>query len=144
MQLIMFFLLFSMFKAFASSEANCYLVSGIYLNSSNTISDLKFYTVADVFTVNNAKTLSMKLDGIDIKFIRTDMVVDKQTKLTYQNKKSQTEIKTALVTLDRTPKLISKDKEFYGNMIITDKINVKDVSAIMNKSNLIYNFYCRF
>ena len=144
MKFILFLILFSTFQVFASSEANCYLVSGIYLNSPNTISDLKFYTVADIFTINNANTLSMKLDGVDIKFIRTELVVDKQTKLNYQNKKSDTKLKTAMVTLDRTPKMISKDKEFYGNMIITDKINPKDASAIMNKNNLIYNFYCRF
>lgn len=144
MKLILLFLLFSTFQVFGSSEANCYLVSGIYLNSPNTISDLKFYTVADIFTINNANTLSMNLDGVDIKFIRTELVVDKQTKLNFQNKKSNSNIKTALVTLDRTPKMISKNKEFYGNMIITDKTNLKDASAIMNKKNLIYNFYCRF
>jgi hypothetical protein len=129
----------------AYSSADCYLVDGIYRNSHLPISELKFQTVVDVFSISNANQLSMNLDGVELTFLRSNLTVKKQVKMIYLLRKNGEAIRAAHVMLDRTPKEVMSNREFYGNMIISGEIkNGTDISSISDSKNLVYNFYCRF
>ena len=51
MRFIWTLLLFTSMNCFASTEANCQLVNGVYNNSSNILNELKFSTIVDIFVV---------------------------------------------------------------------------------------------
>ena len=132
-------------NAFAASEASCDLVDGIYRNSQENIEGIKFETLADIFTINNAKTLSFKLNNESFRFLRSDLDVDRQTKMTYISKKSNKTVRVVKLMLDRTPRDIAKTKEYYGNMVISGEMKESEIAlGYYNKKNLVYNFYCRF
>jgi hypothetical protein len=131
-------------QIFASSSAECHLVDGIYRNSPNPISQLKFQTVVDVFTISNANQLSMNLDGMELTFLRSNLTVKKQVKMIYLVRKNGQALRAAHVMIDRTPKEVISDREFYGNMIITGNLNNEpELHSILTSKNLVYNFYCR-
>ena len=140
MRIIIICILLTSFRCFSYSEANCQIVSGIYQNSGNQLIDLKFSTVVDIFTLNNANTLSMNLDGEELKFLRSDMSVGKQTKMTYLYRKNGEAVRTAHITIDRPPKDAASNRHFYGNLIIS-KLSSQ---FIQNINNIVYNFYCTF
>lgn len=144
MRFIWSLLLFTSMNSFASSEATCYLVDGIYKNSSINLRDLKFSTVVDVFNLTNANTLEMNLDGEEFKLLRTNLMVKRLPRMIYRMKKKNKIMKTVFVMLDRSPKEISDSKEFYGNMIIPKNNEPLDDHEIMSGKSLVYNFYCRF
>jgi len=145
MKFFLFLIFFVSTKILASSSADCHLVDGIYRNSQTSISELKFQTVVDVFSISNANQLSMNLDGIELTFLRSNLTVKKQVKMIYLLRKNGEAIRAAHVMLDRTPKEVMTDREFYGNMIISGEIkNATDISSISASKNLVYNFYCRF
>jgi hypothetical protein len=144
MRLICFFLLFTSMNCFASSEATCYLVDGIYKNSAMNLRDLKFSTVVDVFNLTNANTLSMNLDGEEFKLIRSNLMVGRFPRMIYSIKKKNKVLKTVFIMLDRSPKEISDTKEFYGNMIIPKSPEPSDEQEVITGKSLVYNFYCRF
>ena len=126
------------------SSAECHLVDGIYRNSPNPISQLKFQTVVDVFTISNANQLSMNLDGMELTFLRSNLTVKKQVKMIYLVRKNGQALRAAHVMIDRTPKEVISDREFYGNMIITGNLNNEpELHSILTSKNLVYNFYCR-
>jgi hypothetical protein len=144
MRFIWTILLFTSMNCFALSEANCHLVNGVYNNSSNILNELKFSTIVDIFSLTNANTLSMNLDGEDLKFVRSDLVVNRIPRMIYKVKRKNKILKTVFVMLDRNPKDISETKEFYGNMIIPSSSEPKDKEEISSGKSLVYNFYCRF
>lgn len=136
MKILSLTLLLLSFNSFAGTTASCDVVNGIYQNSQVSLIDLRFETIVDVFTINNAQTITMNLNGRELRFLRSDLTVRRQTKLIYLMRENG-EIKRAInIMLDRTPKEASTEKEFYGNMVISPENE--------NESNLFYNFYCRF
>lgn len=125
--------------------ANCELVNGIYVNSPSVVQDLNFETLVDVFTLNNAQALNFSLDGKQLRFIRTDMNVNKVTKMIYLQKKNNIAVRAVRVMIDRTPKEVILAREFYGNMIVSPEMNGDvDYAKIQASENLVYNFYCSF
>lgn len=141
---IAFLMLFSV-TSWAVSIAECDIVNGIYRNSTNSLTELKFETLVDIFTLNNANTLTMKIDGKERRYIRSNIDSGRQTKMTYLEKKNNS-LRAVYVMIDRSPRFVAKDREFYGNMIISSEIkNTQEVLlGINNPKNLVYNFYCRF
>lgn len=144
MRYFLYLMLFSSKLCLAQSEANCHLISGIYQNSSNSLNDLKFTTIVDVFNLTNAKTLAMNLDGKNLRFVRSDLNVNKNTKMIFLLHKNGGAIRAAYVMIDRTPRQVSKSKEFYGNMIISDEMIAEETMRTLSSKNLYYNFYCSF
>jgi len=133
------------FRSYAITEANCSLTGGIYINSQAVVEEMNFETLVDVFTINNANALNFTLDGKSLRFLRTEMNVNKVTKMTYMMRKNGRIVRAARIMIDRTPKEVSIDREFYGNMIISPEMNPDmDFTKIQNSENLVYNFYCQF
>lgn len=145
MRFLLLFLLLVNAKAFAGTQASCEVVDGIYRNSTETIQEIKFETLVDVFTINNAKTLSFRLEQENMKLLRSDLDIGRQTKMIYLLKKNDRTIRFASILLDRTPREVNRTKEFYGNIVLSAVVNEKEI-ALGNYSgnNLVYNFYCRF
>jgi hypothetical protein len=128
----------------AYNDARCELVSGIYANSRNSLQDLRFETLADIFTINNAKTLNMVLDGQHLRFLRTDLEVRKQTRMIFILNENNKSTRAATITLDRTPKEVLRSYEFYGNMIISPEVRNNDYGVLADSRNLLtFNFYCK-
>jgi hypothetical protein len=133
------------FRSFAESSANCELVGGIYVNSQPVIEEMNFETIVDVFTISNASALNFILDGKRVRLLRSEMSVNKVTKMTYMVKKNGRPVRAVRLMIDRTPKEVSMAREFYGNMIISPEMNDdSDFTKIQNSQNLVYNFYCQF
>jgi hypothetical protein len=133
------------FSCFAEKSAECNLVNGIYRNSSTPLTELKFETLVDIFTLNNAKALTMNLDGEPLRFIRLDLDNGRQVKMIYVMKKNREMVRAIHLMIDRSLKDIARNKEFYGNMIISSEISdSSDYAAIISGEKLVYNFYCRF
>jgi NAD-dependent SIR2 family protein deacetylase len=132
-------------NAFAGVAAECQLTEGIYKNSSLSLTDMKFETVVDIFTLNNARTISMNLNGESMRFTRMDMEINRNTKLIYNLKKKNKISRVIHLNIDRTPKNVSRDREFYGNMIITEELKDKmSITDLATANKFVYNFYCRF
>jgi hypothetical protein len=142
MKLIYAFLLLISLKAEANSFASCDLVNGVYRNSSEPLTDLRFETLADIFTMNNANALFMVLDSEPIRLLRSEMIVSRQTRMIYLLRKNGKAVRAVHMMIDRTPKKVSRTREFYGNMIISEQTH--DAQAVINSRSLVYNFYCRF
>ena len=133
------------FRSFAETSANCILTGGIYINSQAVVERMNFETLVDVFTINNANALNFVLDGENQRFLRTEMNVNKVTKMTYMKRKNGRVVRAVRLMIDRTPKEVTNDREFYGNMIISPEMNPDmDFTKIQNSENLVYNFYCEF
>lgn len=133
------------FRSFAGTVANCELVNGIYVNSTSIVQDLNFETLVDVFTLNNAQALNFSLDGKQLRFLRSDMQVNKVTKMIYLQKKNNFAVRAVRLMIDRTPKEVILYREFYGNMIISPEVNGDiDLTKIQGAENLVYNFHCSF
>lgn len=106
---------------------------------------MNFETLVDVFTINNANALNFTLDGKQLRFIRSEMNVNKVTKMTYMLRKNGKPVRVVRLMIDRTPKEVSTTHEFNGNMIISPEMNAStDFTKILNSENLVYNFYCDF
>lgn len=145
MKFIALILLLTSFGATASTVAKCHLVEGIYTNSDIEIRDIALETYADIFTIRNAATISFKLNNKELRFIRTEMIVDRHTQMHYLEKSDQAELRAMYITLDRTPRSIAKSHYFFGNMIISPKIpQGGDYTAVTGKDSLNYNFFCSF
>lgn len=144
MKILCLVLILFSFRSFAQTAAQCHLVEGIYANSSRPLTDLKFETLVDIFTINNAKTIAMNLDGEELRLLRTDIEVTRQTRMIYILKKKNKAVRAAHIMLDRTPREVTKDKEFYGNMILSSEIPTDSESTVMmSGKNDVFNFYCR-
>lgn len=106
---------------------------------------MNFETIVDVFTLNNANALNLTLDGNPIRFIRSDLSVNKQTKMIFLQRKENKVVRAIRLMIDRTPKEVIKDREFYGNMIISPEMkDGQDFTKVLQSKNLVYNFRCNF
>lgn len=115
------------------------------MNSSLPVQEMSFETIVDIFTLNNAKALNIILDGQKLRLLRSDISVGKLTKMIYLQKRNDGSSRAIHIMVDRTPKNVSVDREFYGNMIISPEIKGEfDVTKVKTSQNLVYNFYCRF
>ncbi len=139
MQILLILLALASFRSYADTQAQCELVEGLYTNSSTEITDINFGTLVDVFTLNNANSLNINLDGNPLKYIRSEILVSRQTKMIYQLKKNSIIFRTIHVMIDRTPKEVTEGREFYGNMILLPKGD-----DVLSSRSLVYNFYCSF
>jgi hypothetical protein len=132
-------------QANASEFAECQLRSGIFQNSEKDLRIIRFETLTEVFTLANAKTLYLNLDGEEMRFYRSEIDINRQTKITYLLRKKSKVVRAAYVHIDRTPKVALLKKEFYGNIQITHEIpeggGARDIAHL---NPLTYNFYCRF
>lgn len=132
------------FRSFAETSAKCELVNGIYINSPATLEEMNFETIVDIFTISNARALNFTLEGKKLRFLRSDLSVGKMTKMTFMLKKNGFITRAVRLMIDRTPKDVSIDREFYGNMIISPEMNEDmDFTKIQSSKNLVYNFYCQ-
>src|SRR5665648_328551 len=121
------------FSSFADTSADCNLVNGIYANSRTPLTELKFVTLVDIFTLNNAKTITMTLDGEALRFIRSDIDAGRQVKMIYLMKRTREAVRAMHIMVDRSLKQIARNREFYGNMIISSEIpEGSDVRSIIN------------
>lgn len=106
---------------------------------------MNFETLVDIFTINNANALNFVLDGERLRFLRSEISVNKVTKMTYMMRKNGRPVRVVRMMIDRTPKEVSNEREFYGNMIISPEMNSNmDFTKIQNSQNLVYNFHCEF
>lgn len=140
----LFLLMFS-FQSFAVSEARCYTVDGFYKNSPEALTDLRFETIVDIFTITNARTLRMNIEGENLRFLRENINVNRQTQMVFKQTENNQTVRTLFMMLDRTPNEIAKTKEYYGNMYITPKTKETNnkIKNLRPNNNLAYNFYCR-
>lgn len=141
MKLILILSALFSFNSFALTEAHCRLVDGIYKNSQTQISDMRFETLVDIFTLKNANVITMNLAGEELRFIRSDMEVKKYTRLIFLLRKNGTPVRAIHMMIDRTPKEVSDEREFYGNMIVSSETDFK---SVISTKNLTYNFHCTF
>lgn len=145
MKFLMILFILGSLSAFARTEANCELVDGIYKNSSSSLTDLRFETLVDVFTLNNANALILNLNGEELRFIRSNLSVSKQTKMIYELKKKNKVTRVAYMMIDRTPRKVVRTQEFYGNVVISEEVKPQEVArGIYNQRSYVYNFYCQF
>lgn len=130
--------------SFADTSVRCELTTGIYENSRAEITDLRFETVTDIFSLTNARTLVFNFDGNELRLLRSDMKVSKYTQMVFHQRKNDIITRTAIVMIDRTPKQIMEDGEFNGNMIVSGAIADKPMWLQDHKvRKYTYNFKCR-
>jgi hypothetical protein len=122
--------------AWSNQHAECQLVDRTPPNSSEALHSIKFQTLVDIFSVSNAKTLTMNLDGENLRLFRTGIEFDQQTRLQFTQRRQGQATHEAEILLDRTPKDAWITKEFYGKMSLVD---LKRPNRTLN-----YNLYCRF
>lgn len=131
---------------FAANSVDCEIVDGIYKNSTAaTLQDLRFETLVDIFTITNAKTVALTINGEELKFFRSSINVERQTIMTYLLRKNGKAVRAAYIIIDRTPRKATKDREFFGNIVLSSEI--KDESELIelgfSARNLVYNFHCQ-
>lgn len=106
---------------------------------------LKFLSLVDIFSFNNAKNLSLTLEGEEMNFERSSIDVTRNTLMIFKtNIKGLNRI--ASVQMDRTPNEAFKAKAFYGNLVINLPITEwrgQELKSPLPKF-LTYNFYCTF
>jgi hypothetical protein len=145
MRIIALLILLTTGTAWSKSEANCQQVDGIYKNSSAEMDRLKFESLVDIFSFNNAKNFSITIAGEDLFFSRSSIDVSKNTKMSFVML-SKGMSRMAVVQMDRTPNAALKAKAFYGNLVINSSMtewNSIDQKSILPRF-LSYNFYCTF
>lgn len=125
----------------ATTTTNCRLIEGLYQNSLTPIEDLSFETYADIFTLTNAHTVSLTLNHENLRFVRTVLKVDRHTEMVYVQRKDQEIVRAIHITLDRTPRLIARSRQFYGYLLISP---LNSSAGFIGKDVLNYNFYCQF
>lgn len=131
--LVFFFILLSS-QAIGSVESTCHVSRGIFWTRQYALSQLSFFTYADIFTLNNANTLKLVLDGERITFLKLDMRVGETTTIRFKevNPKST---RKAFILINKMPSQLKKNRKFSGQLI---------VSELATKENQVFHFYCRF
>lgn len=110
------------------------------------MSKFYFFSYADLFTLNNAKSLFLQIDGQEIHFQRTDIISRKSTQLIYEGKVNGN-FRKAFVLIDRSPKEVLNSKMFIGNMILSPENNTSDfnfMNVLLDKKAQTFNFACKF
>jgi hypothetical protein len=145
MRILALLILLSTGTAWSKSEANCQQVDGIYKNSPAAMDQLKFESLVDIFSFNNAKNFSITIAGEDIIFNRTSIDVSKNTMMNFVMV-GKGMSRMAVVQMDRTPNAALKAKAFYGNLVINSTMT--EWNGVDQKTTfprfLSYNFYCTF
>jgi hypothetical protein len=134
MKFLLILLLLVGSSARAAEYAKCRL-TGYFWSEFPLVDNMRFETVVDIFTINNAQTLSIDLNGRNLRFKRSRILVTNVTNLLFVLKNNDVTEKTARVKLDRTPRQALLTREFKGHIEI---INAE------NESDLSHNFYCYF
>ncbi|MFY7991696.1 MAG: hypothetical protein ACOVP4_00260 [Bacteriovoracaceae bacterium] len=134
-------------KVWASSRTECQLTEGIYQNSQANLGDFYFFSYADIFTINNAKSFIMQIDGQEL-HLQRDFMDDhsRGTQLTYLVKTAHG-YRKIFVMLDRSPKNIVKTKMFQGNFILSPEMESSKIALsdlLQKRSGKTFNFSCRF
>jgi hypothetical protein len=134
-------------KVWANSQAECQLTDGIYRNSQVNLGKFHFFSYADLFTINNAKSFILQLDGQEVHLQRDSMDErSRLTQLTYTAKEGRG-YRKAFITLDRSPKDIMRTKMFHGNFILSPEMKSSKIllsDLLKEKSGMTFNFSCRF
>lgn len=99
------------------------------------IADMKFETVVDIFSINNARTLSLELQGESLRFTRSSIVVMRNTTLQFIQRTHSKIERIAKVVLDRTPREALLSREFNGTIEIKNEMGEVETRR---------GFYCYF
>lgn len=134
MKFLLILLLLVGSSAQAAEYAKCRL-TGYFWSEFPLVDNMQFETVVDIFTINNAQTLSLDLNGRHLRFKRSRILVTNTTHLLFELKNNDLLEKTARVKLDRTPRQALLTRKFNGHIEI---INAE------NKTDLNHDFYCYF
>ena len=142
--IILFGLLTS--KVFASSQTECRLEKGVYENSPANVGAFYFFSYADIFSLNNAKSFILQLDGQEIHFQRTEIRSEGATSMNFEAKVNGN-YRKIFVLIDRSPKDALTTKMFYGNLILspekpTNDFGLGDLSR--EGSGKTLNYSCKF
>lgn len=127
------FLLLLANTAIANEAIDCKLTDGIYENSEPPIKDLKLGTISNVFSIRNATVLSFTLENQPYRLLRTNINVDKYTKLDFELRRDRKIFGSAKVVLNITPKQAASEDHFVGNIKLT-----------LDRKIYLYNFYCDY
>lgn len=139
MKFVIVLSLFFSISGWSKTESHCDVVDGFYRNSDVSITNIKFETLADIFSLNNAKTLSFEIAGKEIRFQRTDMDVKKYTKMQFVGVQNLAKTHAALVTIDRSPKEVVKSRDFYASIMTSLPLNEGEANSMLS-----FNLYCKF
>jgi hypothetical protein len=139
MKFIGLFLIITAGSAWAiGNEVNCDLQQAGLLPNSPEIREVRFQTLTDIFTINNAKTLIVNINGVDVTFVRTSIEVQSDhSKMSYIIRRGRQISREAHVMIDRTPGKVISDRQYHGNItILADESEPQD-------NRLTQNFHCR-
>jgi hypothetical protein len=134
MKFLLILLLLVGSSARAAEYAKCRL-TGYFWSEFPLVDNMRFETVVDIFTLNNAQTLSLDLNGRHLRFKRSRILVTNITSLLFVLRNNDITEKTARVQLDRTPRQILLTREFKGHI---------EILNADNESDLNHGFYCYF
>ncbi len=81
MKLVLMGLIIFSLNGWAKTESQCEVIDGFYNNSDVAIQNIKLETFVDIFSLNNAKTLSIEYAGKEVRFQRTDIDIKRYTKM---------------------------------------------------------------
>lgn len=138
MKVFLFFLLITT-HLWAKTESQCEVIEGFYQNSEVQLTNIKLETFADIFTLNNAKTLSFEYANQVIRFQRNDMRVSRYTKMEFAGVSDLSKTHAAVITIDRKPKAALNSQEFYASLMVTMPLEVSKANSV-----LVYNLFCKF
>ena len=105
-----------------------------------------FFSYADIFSLNNAKSFIIQLDGQELHLQREEMQTRGGTQMTFVGKTDQGNRKI-FVLIDRSPKDALSTKTFLGNMIISPvkkDANITISDLMRERSAKTMNFSCSF
>ncbi|HXH75565.1 MAG TPA: hypothetical protein VNJ08_11400 [Bacteriovoracaceae bacterium] len=120
--------------AWAHKYTDCEITDGFFKNSPNQLHNVRFETVADIFSLTNAKSLNLELDGVPMRFTRLNMEVERQTKMLYIIRKKSAFLRTLNILIDRSPYEAKASSEFKAIIQISQE----------SGAHLSYNLQCSF
>lgn len=125
-----------------SPLATAYEVVNCDVKSNGTIHEVTFETLVDVMSIANAKTMIVGVNGELVRFFRTDIDIKKKTTMTFVQRKNKKIIRSALVTVEQTPRIAWLRGGFKGQVIIYNHQYEKDFDRILNAQTAMIR--CRF
>jgi hypothetical protein len=125
-------------------EVRCDMDPNGILSNSQDIREIRFLTLTDIFTINNAKTLLINVNGEDLAFMRSSIEVQSDhTLLVYNVRRGRKVIRIAEVLLDRSPVKAITDRQYFGHLTIYPEGVELDSINRRSPDVLTYNFHCR-
>jgi hypothetical protein len=137
MKLLIFLLTLTSLRSSANSSAICDQVNGGHSISLARIDNFKLETIVDIFTLRNANTLSFDLEEEAIRLTRKSMEINRETKMTFVQKKNNEVLRSVNLIIDRTPRKVIVKREFYVAAFISSE-NPDEAAP------LYFKFYCSF